>query len=170
MKPCKAQTIRNLVSLFCLAVIMAAGGSRALAAPGNTPVRDVDGGIVNPWAAELAFFEGTGGSYPTTGTNLVAAGVRVEITQISGQFYGAANTNLTATIQVTCGGTTVKHRIAGIIRQPNQNGYFILPLTSMSLYADPSTPIVLSILYDTPPALNTGYNVDFVMTGRQVRL
>ena len=144
--------------------------SKTAAAPGFTPVRDVDNAILNPIAIELAWFSGTSGGFTETTSYTVPANKRLEIEEISCEAYAPSSTQVIMKITVTCGGTTVTHYLSNMSSSLVYPNYWLMSMTSHHLSVDPGSTITVDVVRQTPPGANIGYYTDVIFTGRLTSL
>jgi hypothetical protein len=140
------------------------------AAPGFTPVRDVDNAIVNPFAIELAWFSGTSGGFTETTSYTVPANKRLEIEEISCEAYAPSSTQVIMKITVTCGGTTVTHYLTNLASSLIYGNYWLMSMTSHHLSVDPGSTITVDVVRQSPAGASTGYYSDVIFTGRLTNL
>ena len=159
------------LAVFALcAIVCFASRIDVLAAPGYTPVRDVDNGILNPIAIEVTWFSGTTSGFTETSSYVVPANKRLEITEISCEAYAPGSTQVLIKMTVTCGGNTVTHYVTGFSSSLVYVNYWLLGMTSHHIYVDPGSTITIDVVRQSPAGASTGYYSDVILTGRMTSL
>jgi len=143
---------------------------QAMAAPGSTPIRNVDDGVFNPFAVEVSWFSGTSAGFNETSSFTVPANKRLEITEISCEAYAPSSTQVVLKLTATSGGTSVTHYITGFANSTVYVNYSLLGMTSHHLYVDPGTTVTLDVVRQNPAGASTGYYSDVIIAGRQTSL
>jgi hypothetical protein len=166
--PSKADLRLTVIALAVLAGF--AAPICVMAGPGYTPVRDVNDGISNPFAAEVSWFSGTTSGFTETSSYTVPATNRVEITEISCEAYAPSSTQVIMKLTVTCGGVTLTHYLTSMSASLVYPNYWLMSMTSHHIYVDPGTTITIDVVRQTPPGASTGYYSDVILTGRMTGL
>jgi hypothetical protein len=166
MKTWKQSTLLGLGLAWAVLCV-----SSVQAGPGYTPVRNVDDGIVNPFATELAWFSGTSGGFVETQSYTVPAGKRLEISEISCDAYAPSSTAVIIRLTVTCGGTTLTHFLtSNWSTNAIYSGYWFMSMNSHHLYVDPGSTVTVDVVRSNPPGASTGYYSDVIISGRMTGL
>jgi len=160
----------KLVLITLCAVAFSLGQTPLQAAPGYTPVRNVDEGVLNPVAIEIAWFSGTSGGFTETSSYTVPATNRLEINEISCEAYAPSSTQVIMRLTVTCGGHTVTHFLTNMASSTVYGNYWLMSMTSHHLYVDPGSTITVDVVRQAPPGASVGYYSDVVLTGRMTPL
>jgi len=143
---------------------------QAMAAPGSTPIRNVDDGVFNPFAVEVSWFSGTTSGFTETSSFTVPANKRLEITEISCEAYAPSSTQVIMKLTATSGGTILTHYITGFTASTVYVNYSLLGMTSLHLYVDPGTTVTIDVVRQSPPGASIGYYSDVIIAGRQTSL
>jgi hypothetical protein len=163
--------IRGMMALSALCALIALFAvSPVMAAPGYTPVRNVDDAITNPYAVEVAWFSGTSGGFTETSTYTVPSNKRFEIEEISCEAYAPSSTQVMMKITFTSGGNTMTHYIMGFSSSLIYGNYWILGMTSHHLIVDPGSNVTIDVVRQTPAGTSTGYYSDVILSGRMTTL
>ena len=160
---------KRVVFALCT-IVCFIGQINMMAAPGSTPVRDVDNGLLNPMAIEVAWFSGTTSGFTETSSYSVPADKRLEITEISCEAYAPGNTQVMMKITMTAGGHTMTHYVTGFASSLIYSNYWILGMTSHHLFVDPGSTITIDVVRQSPAGPSIGYYSDVILTGRMTSL